>query len=161
MSLPPENPFKLRWKRVRRGLAAALVTGMAGYFLLPWAVPWPDALNRPVPSGVRLTDRHGSPLRRLLAGSHRAGETLPLSEIPPFLIEATLAAEDHRFYSHGGIDPLALGRALRDGVQAGRSVSGASTITQQLVKLSHPRPRTWLTKVLEMLTARRVEMTWT
>ena len=161
MSLPPENPFKLRWKRVRRGLAAALVTGMAGYFLLPWAVPWPDALNRPVPSGVRLTDRHGSPLRRLLAGSHRAGETLPLSEIPPFLIEATLAAEDHRFYSHGGIDPLALGRALRDGVQAGRSVSGASTITQQLVKLSHPRPRTWRTKVLEMLTARRVEMTWT
>ena len=160
MSPPPENPPRPRGKRLWRWLAIALGAGLAGYFLLPWAVPWPEALSRPVPSGVRLTDRHGTPLRRLLAGSHRAGETLPFSEIPPFLIEATLAAEDHRFYSHGGMDLLALGRALRDGVQAGRRVSGASTITQQLVKLANPRPRTWTTKLMEMLTARRVEMTW-
>ena len=155
--LPLKRHLRRRW---RWAGAAFLSLGLVAYFALPWAVSWPGALSRPVPSGVRLTDRQGIPLRRLLSEGRRAGGTVPLGEIPQTLIEATLAAEDQRFFSHGGIDPLALGRAMRDGLQARRRVSGASTVTQQLVKLAHPRPRTWLTKLQEMLTARRVEMTW-
>jgi penicillin-binding protein 1C len=113
-----------------------------------------------VPAGMVLTDRHATPLRRLLADGYRAGGTLPLEEMPPFLIDATLAAEDQRFFSHGGFDPMATLRAMRDGLQAGRRVSGASTITQQLVKMVVRRPRTLRTKLLEFLTARRIEMTW-
>ncbi|MES2709127.1 MAG: penicillin-binding protein 1C [Verrucomicrobiota bacterium] len=123
-------------------------------------MPWPEALSRPVPAGTRITDIHGTPLRRLLAGGMRAEAPPALAEIPQALIQATLAAEDHRFYSHGGIDPAALARAARDRFEAGRRVSGASTVTQQLVKLAAPRARTPRTKVIEALTARRVEMTW-
>ena len=155
-----QRRVRRRWKRVVRWVAVGIGGMLAGYFLLPWVVPWPEALSRPVPGGVRLTDRQGTPLRRLLADGRRTGETVPLEELPKALVEATLAAEDQRFFSHGGIDPLALTRAVRDGVKAGRRVSGASTVTQQLVKLANPRPRTWSTKLREMLTARRVEMTW-
>ena len=147
-------------RRLRRTAIAALGLGLSGYFLLPWAVPWPEALSRPVPSWVVLTDRHGTPLRRLLAEGQRAGGTTPMAEVPSFLIEATLAAEDQRFFSHGGFDGRAILRAARDGIMAGRRISGASTVTQQLVKLAVPRPRTFPVKLQELLTARRVEMTW-
>lgn len=150
-------PRRKTWKWL--GLTA-LVALTAGYFALPWMMLWPEPLSRPVPSGTRITDVHGTSLRRLLADGRRADAAPALAEIPQPLQLATLAAEDHRFYQHGGIDPAAMLRALRDGIAAGRRVSGASTITQQLVKLAVPRPRTPRTKVLEMLTARRVEMTW-
>lgn len=123
-------------------------------------MPWPEALSRPVPSGMKITDRYGVSLRRLLADGRRADAAVGMAEIPAALIQATLAAEDRRFYSHGGIDPAATARSLRDAMSAGRSVSGASTVTQQLVKLAVPRPRTLRTKLAEMLTARQVEMTW-
>ncbi len=133
---------------------------LLAWFGLPWLMPWPEALDHPVPSGVQLTDREGTPLRRLLADGQRGGATLTFEQLPPALVAATLAAEDQRFLSHGGVDFLAIGRAARDGMQAGRRVSGASTITQQLVKLAVPRPRTLRSKLAEILTARRVEMTW-
>ena len=157
--VPPFSTLS-RWQRLQRWTGAAGLLFLTGWFGLPWLVPWPDALNQPVPAGMILTDQQGTPLRRLLAGGHRSGGILPLEEMPPFLIEATLAAEDQRFFSHSGIDVLATLRALRDGLQAGRRVSGASTITQQLVKMAVPRPRTLRTKLLELLTARRMEMTW-
>lgn len=159
MSPPPAPPPSPRARRARR-LAAALLAAAAAYFLLPWALPWPQALSQALPSGLRLTDRSGQPLRRLLADGHRAQPASPLADIPPFLVAATLAAEDQRFFSHSGIDAPALLRALRDSCRARRLVSGASTITQQLVKLASPKPRTLLTKIREMLLARRVEMTW-
>ena len=155
---PPLRPRSRRAPLARALAAAALAA--AAYFLLPWALPWPDALSQPVPSGLRLTDRSGQPLRRLLADGHRSHPPGPLAEFPEFLIAATLAAEDQRFFHHGGIDAPAILRALRDSLRARRAVSGASTITQQLVKLASPQPRTLLTKLREMLTARRVEMTW-
>jgi penicillin-binding protein 1C len=71
-----------------------------------------------------------------------------------------MAAEDKRFYKHGGMDFLSLLRAAADTIIQRRSTSGASTITQQLVKICHPRPRTIRTKFIEMLTARHLEMMW-
>ncbi|RYD19380.1 MAG: hypothetical protein EOP88_19180, partial [Verrucomicrobiaceae bacterium] len=67
-----------------------------------------------------------------------------------------------RFYQHGGIDLLATARAGRDFLLHRRVVSGASTITQQLVKISSPPARRHpFTKIREALAARRLEMTWT
>lgn len=144
----------LRWGLL---LSAALV---AGYYGLPWLVPFPAALTQPPAMGRDITDRQGVSLRRLLADGHRSMGSVPLEEIPQALRDATLAAEDKRFYQHGGIDFLSLGRAVRDALKRGRTHSGASTISQQLVKIAVPRSRTLTTKVLEMLTARRLEMTW-
>ncbi len=95
-----------------------------------------------------------------MENNRRAGDALPLSSIPPSLVLATLAAEDQRFRSHSGVDVLALARAVKDSVLARRTVSGASTVTQQLVKIVQPRKRTLWTKVVEAFTARRLEMTW-
>ncbi len=160
MPSSPPKPLRRFRKSLLRALGAGLLLGLAGWFALPWAVPWPASLDQPVPAGLKLTDRDGRPLRRMLSDGRRAGEPLPLTSIPPALVQATLAAEDRRFFSHGGVDFLALARAARDSFAARRRVSGASTITQQLVKLVVPRPRTLRTKLLEILTARRIEMTW-
>lgn len=61
-------------------------------------------------------------------------QVIPLNEISPFLRRAILAIEDKNFYTHIGIDPIAITRAFFVNLQAGRIVEGGSTITQQLVK---------------------------
>ncbi len=144
----------LRWALCLVGLC------LLCYYALPWVMPLPPSLLVPPVQGQEITDRHGKVLRKLLVNGQRTNGVLPLAEIPQALQQATLAAEDKRFYAHGGIDFLSLARALRDAVAHGRSTSGASTITQQLIKISQPRPRTLWTKVVEMLTARRLEMMW-
>lgn len=163
-SPPPPARAGYRHRPWRKWLlqCGCIATGLwlLGWYALPWAFPWPEELNSSPAPAASLTDREGTPLRRLLHGDRRAGEPLPLAKIPQALIHATLAAEDQRFRSHGGVDLLATVRALKDSLTAGRSVSGASTITQQLVKIVHPRPRTLWTKAVEIMTARRIEMTW-
>lgn len=83
-------------------------------------------------------------------------------DIPEDYINATLAAEDKRFFSHGGLDLIALSRAMKSNISVGRIVSGASTISQQLVKISSPRgDRDVWVKFREFFQARHLEMTHT
>ncbi len=82
------------------------------------------------------------------------GETVKLKDLPPHLIQAVLATEDRRFYSHFGIDPIGLGRAMVRNIRAGRVVEGGSTITQQLAKNLFLTPaRTITRKLQEMIVA--------
>ncbi len=67
---------------------------------------------------------------------------IPLEQVSEYLIKATLAVEDRRFYRHHGFDPAGLARALINNLKGGRTSQGGSTITQQLAKnlfLSHER----------------------
>jgi len=123
-------------------------------------VPLPPALLKPLNQSLELTDRHGTPLRETRVEERFARE-VSLREVPPNLIQALLAAEDKRFFKHGGVDALALGRAVVGNLRHGRVTSGASTITQQLVKIADPRPRTMKTKLLEAARALRLEQLWT
>jgi penicillin-binding protein 1C len=105
-------------------------------------------------------DREDRPVRRLLDGDLRADEPASFAEFPKNLILATIAAEDSRFCSHNGLDYLGTMRAIRDALLHREFVSGASTITQQTVKLySPPRKRSFTTKFIEAFSARRLEMT--
>ena len=81
-----------------------------------------------------------------------------LKEVDPQFIALLLAYEDQRFYSHYGVDPLAMLRAIGQWIRYGRIVSGGSTITMQLAKLLHPRPRTISAKLIEILRAIQLEM---
>ena len=79
-------------------------------------------------------------------------------EIPDSIRHATIATEDTRFYSHIGVDPLAVLRALKADIEAGYIVQGGSTITQQLAKrLFLSTERTIDRKVREMFLAIKIE----
>jgi penicillin-binding protein 1C len=71
--------------------------------------------------------------------------------------DVTIALEDRRFYSHHGFDAIAIGRAIISNILSRRTVSGASTITSQLIRIAIPRERTMYAKVLEFWSAFRLE----
>ncbi|WP_348223498.1 transglycosylase domain-containing protein [Luteolibacter sp.] len=154
------NP-KLKWRRrILRLLGAGALAAVLGWFVLPFAVSLPAGLLENPASSPVLLDRHGTPILHLALPDSTHAAAVSLDEIPADLIACTLAAEDKRFRSHGGVDLLATMRAARDRVVY-RGVSGASTITQQLVKISSPpAKRVPLTKLREVLAARHLEMTW-
>ncbi len=140
--------------------ATLLLAWLAGWFGVPWLADLPESLAAPPASPV-LLDRNGEPLHHLTLPDFTRSAPVGLDAVPRELIDCTIAAEDKRFFDHGGIDLLATARAARDWMRRGEAVSGASTITQQLVKLSSPpRPRSLGTKVHEALVARRLEMSW-
>jgi penicillin-binding protein 1B len=97
----------------------------------------------------------------LTSAGDRAGEDyrpVRLAEVPPVVLRAVLAAEDHRYFDHRGLDLRGLARAAWTNVRAGRVQQGGSTITQQLVKnrLLSPR-RTYMRKLDEAWLATMVE----
>lgn len=149
-----------RWRKwfVTAGLAG-LAAGLAIWYVVPHFVPLPPGLTEKPPMGLWLLDRDGKPLRRLPEGDLRADTPATYDEFPASLIQATIAAEDAHFFSHGGIDFRGILRAVIELVTHGHFMSGGSTITQQTVKLySPPRRRNLRTKLYEALAARRVEM---
>ena len=86
-------------------------------------------------------------------------DSVPIDQMPDFVIRAVLGTEDRRFFDHFGIDFLGLGRALSANVQANSVVQGGSTITQQLAKnLFLTNERTLDRKVKEAFLALWLEM---
>ena len=94
--------------------------------------------------------------------SRQVREWIPLAQIPPQIIETVLSIEDRRFYSHFGIDPIAVGRAIWTNFTKGGVVQGGSTITQQLAKnLFYSPQRTMGRKFKEALAALVLEVKYT
>ncbi|QXX73716.1 penicillin-binding protein 1A [Methylovirgula sp. HY1] len=90
--------------------------------------------------------------------SHQRRLYLPASAIPPLLKEAFISAEDKNFYTHHGLDPEGILRALIVLVEGGRHVQGASTITQQVAKnFFLTNKRTIQRKIREALLSLRIE----
>jgi len=83
---------------------------------------------------TRILDRNGQVLYEILDPNAGRRTYIPLSEISPNLLAATIATEDKEFYTHPGFDLFAMMRALWQNYQSGGTVSGASTITQQLAR---------------------------
>ena len=107
---------------------------------------------------VVATYHDGRPAHVLLADDDRWRLPTRIDDVDPAYIEALLALEDHRFYRHPGVDPIAVVRAAVDNTRAGSTVSGASTITMQLVRLLEPRPRTLRSKAIEAMRAIQLEL---
>jgi penicillin-binding protein 1B len=92
------------------------------------------------------------------SGSRQVREWIPLDHVPPSLIKTLLTIEDRRFFSHFGVDPIAIGRALWINMTRGGVVQGGSTITQQLAKNLYYSPkRTIGRKLRELMAAMALE----
>ncbi|MGH7644937.1 MAG: transglycosylase domain-containing protein, partial [Gemmatimonadales bacterium] len=138
---------------VAAGLAVA--TGAAGLWV---ATPPPAELLAPhAAPALVLADRQGAPLRATRAGDGSRTGWRPLDAIDAKLLQAFVAVEDRRFWSHAGVDLRALARALRDNVAAGHVVAGGSTITMQTARLLRRTPRTLAGKARQILWALRLD----
>jgi penicillin-binding protein 1A len=90
------------------------------------------------------------------------GEAVGLHEMSPYIPQAVMAIEDRRFYTHFGVDPIGLGRAMVENIMQGRLSQGGSTLTQQLAKNLFLKPeRTIERKVQEVLLALWLEHKFT
>ena len=132
---PPRKGGGWGRRLVQGVLVAAIWCGIALGAVLAWF-----ALDLPDISKVAQFERRASVTVLAADGTEFArfgdlhGTTLSVSDLPPHLVDAVLAIEDRRFYSHFGIDPLGLARAVYVNWRSGRAVQGGSTITQQLAK---------------------------
>ncbi|MEP6908862.1 MAG: transglycosylase domain-containing protein [Actinomycetota bacterium] len=102
----------------------------------------------------------GSMLGSIPAEKNR--QPVTLAETSPWMAKSTVAIEDRRFYSHGGVDVQGIGRALVNDVKAGHAVEGGSTITQQLVRNLYIRhnERTLRRKLVEACLAVKLSREW-
>lgn len=110
---------------------------VAGYAAIARTLPPPDDLLSHSASFVstRIYDRDGQLLYEVFDPNSGRRVIVPFDAISPYLINATVATEDSRFWQHPGVDPIGIVRAVVQNVEGGGIVSGASTIPQQLVKL--------------------------
>lgn len=81
-------------------------------------------------------------------------------QVPIKFTNCITAFEDQRFFSHFGMDPLAMARAMRQNLKAKGVVSGGSTLTMQVIRLSRKKERTLVQKFTEVILAMRLEMTY-
>src|SRR6266566_4264454 len=120
----------LRWSLVFGIWAAIAMGAIFGYFALtlPETGDLPSAERRP---SITLVSSDGA---LLATYGDLFGDPVSLREMPKYLPDAVIATEDRRFYSHFGVDPLGLIRAVFINLRAGHVVQGGSTISQQLAK---------------------------
>lgn len=102
------------------------------------------------------------PLAQAVAEVRAQPDFTPFDELPALYREAVVAVEDHRFYTHGGVDLIAVCRALLHDIQAGSLVEGGSTITQQLAKnLYFTQEKRITRKIAELFAAWELEAHYT
>jgi penicillin-binding protein 1C len=122
------------------GVVLVLIVGSFGvyqYFRIASTLPSVDNLRNRASQfeTTRILDRNGNVLYEILDPNAGRRTYVPLKTISPYLIAATLATEDKEFWSHPGFDPVAIVRALWQNYTTGDTVSGASTVTQQLARM--------------------------
>ncbi len=142
----PERPkkkkkkYKIHWLRII--LAVLLLTIVVGsgvvlgivYNAVKDMPPLDDSTLSSYEISSYILDKDGNYVDKLHAGEYRVPVTF--SEISPNMINALVAIEDQRFYTHKGIDPIRIAGAMVANVKAGRVVQGGSTITQQLAGMA-------------------------
>ncbi|MDP9290874.1 MAG: transglycosylase domain-containing protein, partial [Verrucomicrobiota bacterium] len=160
--IPPRKPFYRRtWFLVLAGLAGAAFLAVAIFFLrikseYDSKVAQFD-LRRlgEMESASVIFDRQKNVLGKIFIQNR---DTIPFEQIPHTLINAVVAAEDNRFFQHGGVDYMGMFRAALKNWRAGKIRQGASTLTQQLARNTYAlTERTYGRKVLEIFLARAIE----
>lgn len=132
--LPPAAPGRrrIRWGRwIIRGLAVLILLFIAAVAWLAITAPLSKSLRPPAPPSITLLAEDGTPIARRGAV---IGAPVDVKKLPDHVAQAFIAIEDRRFYSHWGVDPRGIARAMFHNVSSGGGSQGGSTITQQLAK---------------------------
>jgi len=134
-----------------------LLLAAGGLLILVLFIPLPRPLFDS-PRSTVLLDREGTLLGARIAGDEQ-WRFPPETSLPERYKLCLVRFEDKRFYFHPGVDPLAVGRSIIVNLRARRVLTGASTISMQVIRLAYPdRPRTLPVKVLEALQALKLEL---
>ncbi|MGD8293776.1 MAG: transglycosylase domain-containing protein [Desulfobacterales bacterium] len=160
--IQPEIMFRSKTHNIWIPAFLLVVITMAGAFI--WKtradlLPMPTSLS-PHGSGVRkvqVVDRNDAPFTITYQNRWNIHELVSLHNIPHFLQRAFIVSEDKRFYRHNGVDWSARLHALFQNIKALKAVRGASTISEQVIRMWHPRPRTLWSRWLEGIEAGRLE----
>jgi len=105
-------------------------------------------------------DKDGELIHAYLSDDEQWRMFIELNEITPELKKAIIEKEDKYFYSHPGVNPIAIVRALFNNIKEGRRTSGASTITMQVARMLNRKERTYWNKLVEMFNALQLELNY-
>lgn len=142
------------WSKLPRKLKWLLPLGV---LLLLWLFCLPTQLFND-PTSTVIEDREGRLLGAVIASDGQWRFPV-IDSVPDKFKQAIIAFEDERFYGHPGVDPIALARATKQNLSAGRVVSGGSTLTMQVIRLSRKgQARTFWEKLIEVCMATRLEL---
>lgn len=150
---------KLMKKRFK--IYIGILTLLTGGFLILLLYPVPENLEQlNLNKSQKITDRHGTILYEVIHPQSGKQSPVQFEKIPKSLINAFIATEDQRFYEHSGIDLKAILRAIWQNAQAGKVVSGGSTITQQAVRnfIGINQKRTLTQKAKESILAIKISL---
>ncbi len=139
--------------RLLKRSAIAILGLFILFLLLNWIWPLPDRIDY---SSI-LTDNKGEVINASLTVDQKWRMKTELEEISPLLRKTIIAKEDKYFYSHPGINLVAVGRAFFKNLFRWRRTSGASTITMQVARALEHRKRTLPNKIIEMFRALQLE----
>ena len=141
----PKRPLfgKTRWWWISRMFAAFLLLLMIIILWLAFTAPLSKSLQPIAPPRITLLAWDGTPIAR---NGAVVDKPVKIKDLPPHLTKAFLSIEDRRFYSHWGVDPRSIGRALWSNTLGDGMTQGGSTITQQLAKFTFLTPERSLTR---------------
>jgi penicillin-binding protein 1C len=123
------------------------------FFLLNFLFPLHDKIDY----SIIVTDNKGTLINGFLTADDKWRMKTELNEISPLLRKTIVAKEDKYFYSHPGVNAVAVGRAFFKNLFRMKRTSGASTITMQVARALEPRKRTIAAKAIEMFRALQLE----
>jgi penicillin-binding protein 1A len=147
-----------RWRQWALALLFLLLAPVIAVtiFYTLWAGTFDISRLGEMPQRATVYDMDGNPYSRINYGANRI--VVPLDKVSRHFVDALVAREDARFYSHHGVDPRGILRAVIRNVSRGRAAEGASTLTQQLARNSLPLGgKTINRKILEAFVALRIE----
>lgn len=143
-----------RYLKWTAAILVALATVSTIAFVAAWhAFPFPVVRLEKWSVSPTVLDAKGRPMLSVVGADEQWRRPIPLDQMSPWLIQATIAVEDERFYRHHGVDPLAVLRAAGQNIVSRRIVSGASTLDMQLCRMMDDRPRTFVAKAIESFRA--------
>jgi penicillin-binding protein 1C len=150
----------MKWLVKIATISAETILGLISlaicFELLIQAAPLPD-LSRLQAKSQLVTSSSGEVLWAFLTTDERWRFSATEDSVDPLYLRVLIAYEDKRFRSHRGVDLFAMVRAGIEAVRFGETRSGASTITMQVVRLLEPRPRTFVAKLEQILSAIKLE----